>query len=161
MTCRNLTRDVMGTDHHDNTLDYNHIADGIYIGTNVCCQSHFDERLLAVGIAADISLEQEQLDAPYGVELFLWLPTQDHAPPSMSQLHAGVCVVQQLVKDNKKVYVHCKNGHGRAPTLVAAYFIAEGLNVDDAVAGIKTMRPSIHLETSQLTLLRQFAHTFQ
>jgi len=26
-------------------LEYNYITDGIYIGTNQCCQTHFDERL--------------------------------------------------------------------------------------------------------------------
>ncbi|MBU6415489.1 hypothetical protein KGQ34_04605 [Patescibacteria group bacterium] len=28
-----------------NKLDFNDIADGIYIGTNQCCQTHFDETL--------------------------------------------------------------------------------------------------------------------
>jgi len=31
-------------------LDYDYITDGIYIGTNVCCQLHFDERLVDQGI---------------------------------------------------------------------------------------------------------------
>ena len=29
-------------------LEYNYITDGIYIGTNQCCQKHFDERLKLV-----------------------------------------------------------------------------------------------------------------
>ena len=31
-------------------LEYDHITDGIYIGTNQCCQTHFDERLKKEGI---------------------------------------------------------------------------------------------------------------
>ena len=33
-------------DHpEERELEFNHITDGIYIGTNVCCQAHFDEKL--------------------------------------------------------------------------------------------------------------------
>lgn len=47
-------------------LEYNEITDGIYIGTNQCCQTHFDEKLKKEGITADISLEEDRLDAPRG-----------------------------------------------------------------------------------------------
>lgn len=29
---------------HKTTLEYDHVVDGIFIGTNQCCQTHFDER---------------------------------------------------------------------------------------------------------------------
>jgi len=28
--------------------------------------------------------------------------------------------VEEAVKKEKKIYIHCKNGHGRGPTVVAA-----------------------------------------
>ena len=57
----------------------------------------------------------------------------------------------------KKVYVHCQNGHGRAPTLVAAYFIKQGKQVEDAVNLIKDKRPAIHLEEVQKQALEEFS----
>ncbi|MDP3965149.1 MAG: dual specificity protein phosphatase family protein [bacterium] len=138
-------------------LDYNQITEQIFIGTNACCQTHFEKELLAKGMRADISLEEHHLDAPYGVEYFLWLPTKDHRPPSPRQLKLGVKALQDLVEESIKVYVHCHNGHGRAPTLVAAFFISQGQTVDEAIKLIHEKRPVIHPEQSQIEALRDFA----
>ncbi|HEX9664328.1 MAG TPA: hypothetical protein VGA49_00750 [Patescibacteria group bacterium] len=37
-----------------NDLEYNQIDSYIYIGTNACCGTHFEEKLLTKGIRADI-----------------------------------------------------------------------------------------------------------
>jgi hypothetical protein len=55
-------------------IDYNHIIDGIYIGTNQCCDAHFDEELRKEGIEADISLEEERIDAPSGSNFMFGSP---------------------------------------------------------------------------------------
>lgn len=121
-----------------NKLDFNYIVDGIYIGTNQCCQTHFDEKLKKEGITADISLEEDRLDAPFGLEF-------------------GVSVLEKLVSMGKKVYVHCKNGHGRAPTLVAAYLTKKGKSSAEAEAFIKSKRPTMHLEDIQRQALEDFS----
>ncbi len=51
--------------------------------------------------------------------------------------------------------MHCKNGHGRAPTMLATYFVSQGLTVKQAVAKIRKKRPEIHIETSQLKALNK------
>ena len=142
---------------HDgkSALEYSYIDDGIYIGTNLCCQTHFDEELSNKGITEDISLEEDRIDMPYGVEAYTWIPVKDHTPPSPDQLKIGVNALEQLVSMNKKVYVHCKNGHGRAPTLVAAYFMKnKGMTSEEAIDFIKSKRPSIHLQDSQKEALK-------
>ncbi len=48
-------------------FEYSKITEYIYIGTNQCCQMHFKKSLLKKGVNADISLEKENLDTPYGV----------------------------------------------------------------------------------------------
>lgn len=137
-------------------LEYNYITDGIYIGTNQCCQTHFNEKLRDKGITADISLEEERVDTPFGVEFYVWIPIKNHAAPTQEQLDFGVSVLEKLVGTKKKVYVHCQNGHGRAPTLVAAYLIRKGKSVDEAIKFIKIKRPSIHLEKIQKEALIKF-----
>lgn len=145
-------------DHeHAKELEYDYIADGIYIGTNQCCQTHFDERLVREGVRADISLEEERIDAPFGVEFYVWIPVKNHAAPSPDQLEFGASVLEKIVSMRKKVYAHCKNGHGRAPTLVAAYLIRRGMDPEEAETFIKSKRPSIHLETVQRDALRTFS----
>ncbi len=139
-------------------LNYNYIADGIYIGTNQCCQTHFDELLLKDGISADISLEEGRVDAPFGVDFYIWIPVKDHAAPTPDQLEFGVSVLEKIVAMQKKVYVHCKNGHGRASTLVAAYLIKKGKTLEETVAFIKSKRSSIHLGEAQKQALRSLAN---
>lgn len=136
-------------------FEYNKITDYIYIGSNQCCQVHFAKSLLKKGIRADISLEKERIDTPFGVDYFLWLPVIDHKAPSQKQLLVGAQTIKDLVDNKIKVYVHCKRGHGRSPTLVAAYFILQGLNANDAVKKIRAKR-GIHLTSVQINALKKF-----
>lgn len=144
-------------DQSHDALDHSYVDDGIYIGTNQCCQMHFDQELIKDGVTADISLEKERLDQPFGVESYLWLPVKDHEPPSQDQLKLGAAFLNKLVGLKKKVYVHCKNGHGRAPTLAVAYFLSKGMPLEEAESLIKSKRPSMHLQDSQREALKVFA----
>jgi len=142
---------------HKIGFEWNRITPNIYLGTNMCCQMHFDKKLLKKGITADISLEKERMDAAYGVDYYLWLPVKDKTAPKQAQLRVGVEILEELIEMNKKVYIHCKNGHGRAPTLVAAYLIGEeGFSVKKAISFIKKKRTTIHLEPSQKKALERF-----
>lgn len=138
------------------TFEYNYITDGIYIGTNLCCQIHFSEELLKKGVSADISLEAEKVDSPFGVEYYLWLPVVDETPPSMGQFAVGVEMLKKLIDLDVKIYVHCQHGHGRAPSLVAAYLIAQGKSVNEAINIIENKRPSIHLNDLQKEALEEY-----
>jgi len=137
-------------------LEYDYISEGIFIGTNQCCQTHFDEKLKKEGITADISLEEERMDAPFGVDFYVWIPIKDRSAPTQDQLDFGVSILEKLVAMKKKVYVHCQNGHGRAPTLVAAYLIQQGKTLAEAIDFIKSKRPAIHLEEVQTSALETF-----
>lgn len=125
-------------------FEYNQITPYIYIGTNLCCQGHFKKTLLRKGITSDISMEEDRLDAPFGVEYYLWLPTKNHYAPSSKQLLLGVSALHDLARKKIKCYVHCQRGHGRAPTLVAAYLVSKGMNLDKAIAFMKKKRPVVH-----------------
>lgn len=142
--------------HPQNKIDFNYITQDIYIGTNQCCQIDFDEILEKEGITYDLSLEKERIDAPFGVVSYIWIPVENHQPPTQEQIEFGVSVLEKIVAMGKKVYVHCKNGHGRAPTLVAAYLIKQGKTVDEAIDLIKEKRPTIHLEDVQVRALNEY-----
>jgi len=141
------------------SFDYNKITNEIYLGTNACCTMGFEEELLKKKIFADISLEKERVDNPEGVDYFLWLPVVDETAPTQKQLQLGVQTIHYLVTNKVKVYIHCMNGHGRAPTLLAAYFIATGMGVDEAIKFIKDQRSSIHPNKIQKAALKKFKAT--
>jgi protein-tyrosine phosphatase len=142
-------------------LEYSRITDNIFIGTNRCCATHFDAVLMKEGISADISLEHIRIDQPFGVEMYVWLPVKDHTAPTPDQLSFGVSALERAIALGKKVYIHCKNGHGRAPTLVAAYLVAQGKSPEEAEAAIKARRPAIHLEEVQKEALQVFAKQYK
>jgi len=137
-------------------MEYSRITDQVYIGTNFCCGTHFDPELLKQGVTYDLSLEEERVDSPTGGSAYLWLPVKDMHAPTEQQFFMGIAFIDAAVKSGRKVYVHCKNGHGRAPTMVAGYFIVNGMTTDDAFEVIKRKRPEVHLQQEQLNALRQF-----
>ena len=137
-------------------FDYDQITDEIFIGTNMCCQYGFSKELLSKGVRADISLEEDRTDAPSGIDYFLWLPTENGKPPSPKDFEIGVKFLDFLISNKIKTFIHCKNGHGRAPTLFAAYLISRGMSVQEAIKLIATKRPVIHLTELQMEALSEF-----
>ncbi|HEY4496614.1 MAG TPA: dual specificity protein phosphatase family protein [Candidatus Paceibacterota bacterium] len=137
-------------------FDYTQITDEIFIGTNMCCQYGFSKELLSKGVRADISLEENRIDTPKGVDYFLWLPTKDHEAPSKQNIEIGVKALDTLIKNKTKTFIHCKNGHGRAPTLFAAYLISKGMTVKEAINFMTAKRTSIHINESQMKALENF-----
>ena len=151
----------MDTNKHA-PMAWSQITNYIIIGTNLCCTRHAN-KLYDLGTTADIDL-QEQHDHDHAaakVPTSLWLPTPDLTAPSIDQLYSGTALLAQLVDRQQTTYVHCRLGHGRAPTLVAAYFIRTGFSPTEAVDKVAAKRPEIHLESSQLKQLDKFAKLVQ
>lgn len=148
-------------DHtHHPQFDLSQITKFIFLGTNLCCltRSHI-QILLDLGVTAEIDLEKERQDVAPDVEVYLWLPVLDKTAPSVDQFAAGVILMTDMTKRSKKVYVHCQYGHGRSPTLVAAYLISQGRTVSEAIDTIKAARPEIHLEEGQMQALEEYYKT--
>ncbi len=143
-------------ENNNHNIDFSAITQNIFIGTNLCCQEHFEKSLLTQGILADISLEEEKVDSPFGVEYYLWLPVKDCKAPSERQLLLSVHTLKFFDKQGIKVYVHCKNGHTRAPTVVAAYLISLGKTTQEAIKFIKEKRITSHPTEDQIRALKEF-----
>lgn len=136
-------------------MEFSQIEAQIFIGTNACCTHHFKSELLNRGITCDISLEGEMIDQPIGVDCYLWLPTPDHQPPTMHSIRIGCEALEEMLREGRSVYIHCKNGHGRAPSFYVAFLIMKrGRTFEDAWNIVKTSRPEAHLDASQEALLR-------
>lgn len=137
-------------------FDYDNITDEVFIGTNMCCQFGFEKELLTKGVRADISLEDDRVDAPKGVDYFLWLPTKDHEAPAPDKLKLGVQTLEFLISRKIKVFIHCRHGHGRAAALFAAYLIKNGMDIADAITYLQNRRPAVHLYDAQIAALKTF-----
>src|SRR3989304_9295906 len=143
-------------------FDYSRITDKIIIGSDLCkggvCLIHGEE-FKKLGVQIEINLSQENNELPpKDIETYLWIPVVDGYSPTLGQLKIGTCLMDSAISQGKKVYVHCKNGHARSPTLVAAYLIKyQGMNVEDAINLINEKRPESHVEKNQKVTLEEFA----
>ena len=75
------------------------------------------------------------------------IPVRDFKAPSVAQLREFVSLVKTSLP-TKRVLVHCQGGSGRTGTAAAAYWIAKGLAVSEAVAQVRARRPQA-IETSE------------
>jgi protein-tyrosine phosphatase len=146
------------TEEHHAEFDVSQITEYIFLGTNLCCltKSHI-QILHDAGIDAEIDLEKERQDSMPGVPVYLWLPVPDKTAPSVEQFDAGVALMSRMVSGEKRIYIHCQYGHGRSPTMVAAYFISLGKTVDEAIEEITKARPEIHIEDVQRKALMEYS----
>jgi protein-tyrosine phosphatase len=92
------------------------------------------------------------IDTPHA----LWLPTIDGTPPTTEQLGQGAKFIHQQINARRGVYVHCAAGLGRSPTQVMAYFISQGMAIEDAIKWVKLRRPFITLSPRQIARLEEF-----
>ena len=143
-------------------FDYSKITDNIYIGSDLCrgnyCPVHSGD-CKKLGVCVEINLKAESKEVPPDdIDIYAWLPVVDGHSPTPDQLDIGSNIIDQSIKNGKTVYVHCKNGHGRSPTMAAAYFIRyKSLTVQQAESLIRKYRPEIHIEDIQKKALNKFA----
>lgn len=147
--------------HDEHQFNYSKIIDNLYLGSDFCqggvCLLHSAE-FAKLGIFVEINLSKEENELPpTNIESYVWLPVADGDVPTPDQFDIGTAVIDEALLNNKSVYVHCKNGHGRSPTLIAAYFIRyQGKSVDEAIAFTQGQRNEIHIEVDQREALQKY-----
>ena len=157
-----MPEEIRDMEHQHIKMSYNQITDLIYAGNNMCCQVHFNQEIISKGITTDISLEAESLDNPKGVKYFFWFPWEEDAVPSDDLIDLGMRVLDDILGAGNKVYIHCKNGHGRTTTFLVCYFIYKHrFPPEIALKKVFEKRPSGHLNVAQKGFLRKYAERLE
>jgi protein-tyrosine phosphatase len=139
-------------------LAYNsRVTPQIWVGPQF--NRHGKRYLASRGVTGSVNLRVEYDDAAYDLAFdnYCYLPTVDDDCPSPEHFQKGVDFIRSVVWEGGQVYIHCKAGVGRAPTMAAAYLIAEGMTVEEAIALIQRTRPFIAITPPQMESLHRYA----
>lgn len=120
------------------------------------------ERLRGEGFGILVSLLDEEEQPPrYDVAGATALgysrhniAVKDFGQPTMEQLEQFVRLVGAA---GAKIIVHCEGGSGRTGTFAAAFWVARGMTVADAIRHARELRPRAIETPGQENVLRAFA----
>jgi len=135
---------------------YSQITPQIYVGPQI--RKLGKQKLESWGINSSVNMRIEFDDVAHDVALVhhCHLPTDDGYAPSLSQMQTGATFIHQRITAGNKVYIHCRSGIGRAPTMAIAYFVSQGYTLLDAINLIEKSRPFIQVTQHQIEQLKLF-----
>ena len=114
-------------------------------------------KLKALGVTAIVNMREHSVyeEAKYEGVKYLHLPTVDNTPPPMDTLIRGADFIDEEISAGGKVYVHCRQGLGRGPTMAIAYLLKTGLTYDDAFKLVQSVRTFINPRPGQILRLKE------
>ncbi len=95
------------------------------------------------------ALAHEQID-------FLYLPTPDTYPLTITQLMQGAQWANERIKQGRRVLIHCEHGVGRSVLLTCAVLVYSGMHAGDALELVKQKRWQASPNHRQLARLKEF-----
>ena len=118
------------------------------------------EELRRLGIRALVNLMDWDLHSGLGgqegIEC-LHLPIPDFAAPRPDQVDAFVDFLERSRRAGRPVAVHCVAGKGRTGTMIACYFVHQGMGAEEAMKSIRKLRPGSIETESQEAAVRAYA----
>ncbi len=81
----------------------------------------------------------------------------EHVEISESSFFTVLGDLNLLINSGKKVFLHCREGVGRAPSVAIAYLVSNGWSLEDAVSVVKEKRSITRLSRLQQDSLARFS----
>jgi atypical dual specificity phosphatase len=100
--------------------------------------------LRAEGVDILVTLTEDPLPRTWidGAGLMgVHVPIPDMDVPTVEQIDQVMSVIDKAKSSNMGVAVHCLAGRGRTGTMLAAYFVYQGMTAAEAIQRVRDLRP--------------------
>jgi atypical dual specificity phosphatase len=111
------------------------------------------------GIDILVTLTEEPLPRTWvdGAGLMgVHVPVPDMDVPTVEQIEQVMTVIDKAKAAGMGVAVHCLAGRGRTGTILAAYFVRQGLSAREAMKKVRDLRPGSIEVTEQEDAIRAY-----
>ena len=115
------------------------------------------------GVKSIITMTENPLPESWIKDInYLHVPTEDLSAPDMDKIDQTVDFIQERIKNDEPIMVHCAAGIGRTGTILACYLIKyHNLSAKNAIEKVRKERPgSIQSESQEIAvgLYHKFIH---
>jgi len=135
---------------------WNEISPRVWIGARLTSAEAAEARSKGLTAVLDLTAEFSE-ECSLRQLNYLNLPVLDLTAPTSDQLRDAAAFIMQHEQIGV-VYVHCKIGYSRSAAAIGAYLLTSGKvrTVDDAIAQLQRVRPSIVIRPEIVSALNEF-----
>lgn len=112
------------------------------------------------GIQAILDLREEGEDDSKDLEKYsmqyLRIGIHDRGIPTLHDTQSALDWIRHHLNDNKKVFIHCNLGRGRAPLMACLYLISKDVERRSAIKLVKKSRKYTYFNQNQLQYINKF-----